>query len=76
MTPQKKAKELVDKYKIINMQYVLNGMANEGDINDEAKECALIAANEIESMMYVGGNNETFTKKYWQEVKEKINNLI
>ena len=41
------AKELVDKFKKITVQYVLNGEANEADVLDEAKECALLAVDEI-----------------------------
>jgi len=40
-----------------------------------AKQCALIAVNEIENLMYESGNRPEFTKKYWQEVKQEIEKI-
>jgi hypothetical protein len=64
MKPKEKAKELVDNY------YDLFSIQLENTINyREAKECALIAADEclhtcVESMIY-----------FWQEVKQEIESL-
>jgi len=77
MNPTEKAKELVDKYREVNSQYVLNGEANQNDVLDEAKECALIL---VEEMISSGtpnkfdneGNEIIF---YWENVKSEINEL-
>jgi hypothetical protein len=64
MTPKEKAKELVDKY------YHLFSVELENTIDlREAKQCALIAVDEI--------LEECRLEKdwYWQEVKTEINNL-
>ena len=65
MTPQEKAKELVDRY----LQYVEAFSSKQQDEN--AKQCALIAVDEVitESM-----NNE-YSEKYWTEVKQEIEKL-
>ena len=65
MTPKEKANELVNKY-LMNTPV--------GFHIDDAKECALIAVDEIL-------NNDGFTQfdiyltEYWQEVKKEIENL-
>jgi hypothetical protein len=68
MTPKEKAKELVDKFTQINGHSFF------------AKECALVVAHEIyyfplnakcESQFVV----ERYLEKYWQEVKQEIDNL-
>jgi hypothetical protein len=60
MTPKEKAKELVDKY----MCYAQN-----------AKECALIAVDEISSC--IKWNHYPLDKewRFWQEVKQEIEKL-
>lgn len=69
MTPQKKAKELVQKYlcKIIEFAYA------ETHYKELAKQCALIAVDEIiEELLECG---EVWMKSriiYWQEVKQEI----
>ena len=68
MTPKEKAKELFEKmyYKIQPDEL--------GKDNESAKECALIAVDEI-----LNDDNEfmqTFLQKeYWQEVKHEIEKL-
>jgi len=67
MTPQEKAKELVDK-----MLYCYQGHIDEYT----AKQCALIAVDElIEVASDYCDYDETVTKEYWQEVKQEIENL-
>jgi hypothetical protein len=66
MTPLKKARELVEKY------YWIFG---DGYLGQQHIQCALIAVNEIENLMYESGNTPEFTKKYWQQVKQEIENL-
>jgi hypothetical protein len=71
MTPQEKAKELVEKY--LAMQF--------GDFpKTNAKQCALIAIDEAESSEYnvltkFGLVTENYTSVYWQEVKSEIEKL-
>lgn len=70
MTPQEYAIDFVEKLKQINRKYVLYGQANEGDINDEAKECALIAIDEI-----LKGTHLIRTPlSFWQKVRNEIEN--
>ena len=64
MTPQEKAKELVDK------MYATQGPEN-GITEHEAKQCALIAVDEI----IKNGFNPQLQYNYWQEVKQEIENL-
>lgn len=58
MEAKYKAIELVDKYNDEELFYLLTFR--------QAKECALIAVNEIINMC------SEFTKEYWQEVKQEI----
>jgi hypothetical protein len=63
MTPKEKAIELVNEFKYIN--YDLDDIINH-------KECALIAVNEILSIMFEKDNIYYF----YLEVKQEIENLI
>ena len=66
MTPQEKAKELVDK------MYATQGPEN-GITEHEAKQCALIAVDEIWNELE---NARVFEEyDYWQEVKQEIEKL-
>ena len=70
MTPKEKAKELFDKY----ATYVVMWTGGIEVENQNCKQCALIAVDEII-------NNDGFTRhddsltEYWQEVKQEIKNL-
>ena len=70
MTPQENAKELVN-YMGISVSYGTNYTGGD-DIpmyrNQYAKECALIAVDEILSIQVVKNG-------YWQEVKQEIEKL-
>jgi acid phosphatase class B len=62
MTPKEKAKELVDKFiNSNNMIFLIEG----------AKECALIAVDEI---LLINKLQDIESQKYWQEVKQEIEN--
>ena len=67
MTAKEKAKELVYKYFNLtdHMQF------------DEAKECALIAINEIQNLpnMNYSNNKDLSQYDYWQKVKKEIEKL-
>jgi hypothetical protein len=62
MTPKEKAQELFDKYFEVTNNYY------------QAKECALIAVDEI--IKAVNDPDDTFLSKdgvdYWEEVKEAL----
>ncbi len=67
MTPKEKAIELIDKYDS-TLTYL--------ESKSKAKQCALIAVDEIlnlepPELSYL----EPFSKSYWQEVKNEINQL-
>ena len=69
MTPKEKSKELIDKFTF---------QCKECDYNWNAKQCALIAANEI---ILANPHSNPFntnvysTLDYWQEVKQEIQKL-
>ena len=68
MTPKEKAKELVKKiYKVMSDSV--------SDITLYfAKQCALIAVNEIQKSMEEEMPHPAF-QKYWEEVKQEIEKL-
>jgi hypothetical protein len=78
MKPEDKAKELVDKFLDLDNYNNLNldlfcdecGMST-----DAAKQCALIAVDEIldASMLYFDDLNSYVN--FWQQVKQEIQNL-
>ena len=68
MTPKEKAKELIDKMYGDELEYMTEG---------QAKQCALIAVDEIlgdidDSILHPQ-NKEAID--YWQEVKKEIENI-
>ena len=63
MTPKEKAKELVHRYDLLQT-YV------EGFSLDDAKQCALIAVDELFDY-----NSKESMHNYWIAVKEEIENL-
>jgi hypothetical protein len=70
MTPKEKAKELVNKYQ---SGYKLGGFNFQFQNDDEdAKQCALIAVDEILDINSVDKDYEL--SNYWQEVKQEIEN--
>jgi hypothetical protein len=66
MTPKEKANELFDKMFLI--------IENKGMYDDlyRAKECALIAVDEILSIIWWSYDNDKF---FWQDVKQEIEAL-
>lgn len=65
MTPQEKAKELIDIFLgclIKNQSYYIHDCSAE----NQAKECALIVVDEILKNCY------EVMKPFWQEVKQEI----
>ena len=77
MTPQEKAKELLKKYLPYFFQVYDNHGFLDWDYNDyTAKQCALIAVNEILEMdiPILEEDADTFYD-YWEEVKQEIEKL-
>ena len=68
MTPQEKAEDLVFKYDFL--QAVIEGFSFY-----DAKQCALIAVDEILKVACDLDIDETVTKLYWQNVKQEIQKL-
>ena len=73
MTPKKKAKELFDKYHLSFAGVI----SNDEDWEALAKQCALIAVDEIirELTEEISPSVHGFRHQYWIEVEHEINNL-
>lgn len=73
MNPKEKAKELFDKYFLLNESATdENGVWIVLALNKGlAKKCALIAVDEILDFLI----GSTTVIDYWKEVKQEINNL-
>jgi hypothetical protein len=69
MTPKEKAEELVLKYLKVKTHQMFNGWWHKMT----AKECALIAVDEMIEELIVTDFANRFT--YWQEVKNEIEKL-
>ena len=70
MTPKEKAWELYHKYR------TLEGKFGEKVLyNYEAKECALIAVDEIINDNPNIYDSDRLNYKYWNEVKQEINKI-
>jgi len=75
MTPKEKAKELVDNFleKIpFADTYIYKDWRKE--MYDKAKQCALIAVDEILNQFY-GMLDLEYDIEYWEEVKQEIEKL-
>ena len=70
MTPKEKAEELVDKYLPWTRDWDIEKYAF---LN--AKQCALIAVDEITSIKLLWFQKDTKELNYWQEVKQEIEKL-
>ena len=68
MTPKEKAKELFDKYKLS----FAGEISNEEDWESLAKQCALIAVDEVINSMTVATSVHL---PYWKQVKQEIEKL-
>ena len=73
MTPQEKAKELVDKHRDTTVSFLSDNMK---DMN--AKKCALIAVDEV--IEHIGDHTYLLGDKprgyeFWREVKQEIEKL-
>ncbi len=76
MTPKEKAKELIHYYikELLSAKYSINGFV----INDLAKQCALIAVDEILKLSYFThepSEDDDLYSNYWKQVKTEIEKL-
>lgn len=75
MTPEEKAKELIEKFSKAATQYDFNEIrgwfANEKETEDNAKKCAIICVEEILNL-----HSDIWISKeqteYWQQVKNYL----
>ena len=67
MTPKEKAKELVGRYAI----YLRANLMHDEEANEDAKQCALIAVDEIRDNIALISE----IQNYWREVKQEIEKL-
>jgi hypothetical protein len=72
MTPKEKAKELFGKHYIVCQEYT-----EEIQCSIQAKQCALIAVDEIISADWYIPTFEDYKKwtSYWKEVKQEIEKI-
>jgi hypothetical protein len=75
MTPKEKAKEFMHYYlkELLSAKYSINGFV----INDLAKQCALIAVDEIIAEIEPSVSMDVIEAriKYWNEVKQELEKL-
>ena len=80
MTPKEKAEELIDRFE---QRFPLKSevITTKGDLSweydnwEEAKQCALIAVDEIIDSLQIKNYPQADQYEYWQEVKNEIENL-
>jgi hypothetical protein len=70
MKPKEKANELVNSFVKLYYHQTENYLEL-----DEAKQCALIAVNEIINSWDIDLYKDCGSSIYWQEVKQEINKL-
>ena len=83
MTPKEKAKELVDKFYqtfplTMDLITTIRDLSWEYDSWNEAKQCALIAVNEVILANPHSNplNTDVYsTMDYWQQIKQEIEKL-
>jgi len=82
LTPKKKASELLEKFSplVTTWDCYWDYPRNEDDVLNDAKQCALIAVDEMINEMtdlYKSHNSiDNFNRlNFWFEVKREINNL-
>lgn len=78
MTPEEKAKELVESFKqhsYYDAHDLTTRSQRERSNRDSAIECALICVNEIIKAVNFPSPEMEHQKNHWQSVKEEINRL-
>lgn len=72
MTPKEKAKELFGKFAM----YLRANLMYDEEANEDAKQCALIAVDEIINTIEFSSQVDELSKtNYWKEVKQEIEKL-
>jgi hypothetical protein len=72
MTPHAKAIDLFNEY----YSYLKANLMYDEEAREDAKQCALIAIDEIIKVACdYSDYDETVTKEYWEKVKIEINKL-
>ena len=73
MTPKEKAQELFGKYAM----YLRANLMYDEEANEDAKQCALIAVDEIiaSNPIAFDQDDNCIAKQWWQEVKTEIEKL-
>ena len=71
MEPKEKAIELFGKYAM----YLRANLMYDEEANEDAKQCALIAVNEIIKAVESDWSFMEKRQDYWQEVKQEIEKL-
>jgi hypothetical protein len=75
MEAKDKAKKLIDKFlKFVDWNDLINDCTNREWAIRNAKQCALIAVDEIIEI-FEDTNGYDFRLDFWQEVKEEINKI-
>jgi len=74
MTPKDKSENLVNNYRVMLMQTDTDA-GQEILCTSIAKECALIAVDEIINNVLVGIDLPSTWGNYWKQVKQEIENL-
>lgn len=71
MTPKEKAKELIDKF-----IHPVRWKMGQEDVLERAKQCALIAVEEIKEQLLTNLSNDVSAIHaiYWEKVKQEIKN--
>jgi len=55
--------------------YLRANLMHDEDAKEDAIVCALITVNRICNLMYEAGNIPEFTKGYWQEIMQELENM-
>jgi hypothetical protein len=71
MTPKEKAEELFNKY----YSYLKANLMNDEEAIEDAKQCALIAVDELIESTLRFSVQENNNKDYWKKVKQEIKKL-
>ena len=71
MTPKEKAKELFNKY----YSYLKANLMHDEEAIEDAKQCALIAVDELIESTLRFSVQENNNKDYWKKVKQEIKKL-
>lgn len=72
MTPKEKVEELLNKYRFGKPCSFIDRESNEIEF---AKQCALIAVDELIHLQGQYNHGNPFPSNYWKEVKQEIEKL-